>query len=131
MGYAKEKAKLESKVKRYKILCVFIVVTVLIGFCIFGFFIPPATWQYYFSLPSIETRQAGELRVHFLSVGQGDSTILEFPDGKVMLVDGGTNEKESVGTIMRYLNALKIKKIDMLVLSHADSDHCGGLKEVV
>lgn len=130
MSYAKEKAKIESRIKRYKILCTFIVVAVILGLCIFGFFVPPASWKYYFSLPTVEKRKAGEMRVHFLSVGQGDSTLVEFPDGKIMLVDGGLAEEESVGTVMRYLNALEIKKIDALVLSHADSDHSGGLKEV-
>lgn len=91
---------------------------------------PVETWKYSFALPKTETRQAGELRVHFLDVGQGDCEIVELPDGKILLIDGGAND-ESATRIMRYLNALKIDTIDYLLITHADSDHCGALQKVV
>ena len=70
------------------------------------------------------------MRVHFLSVGQGDCTLIEFPDGKTMLVDGGSPYGDSVKTVMRYLNALKIKTLDYVVATDTETNRCGALAEV-
>ena len=45
--------------------------------------------------PDISPRGEGELRVHFIGVGQGDCTLVEFPDGKTMIVDGGDEREET------------------------------------
>lgn len=58
----------------------------------------------------------------------GDSTLIVSPYGKTILIDGGEPEKN---TLIPYLLARKIKKIDYLVISHFDSDHVGGLLEVM
>ncbi len=106
--------------------------------CIFGIliaifcrFYPADSWKYYVHKPSVSTRKEGQLRMHFLDVGQGDCTIIEFPDGKTMIVDGGNGQEKTEKTVMRYINALKIKKFDYMVLTHADSDHCGTLDVVL
>ncbi len=104
--------------------CVFILVSVLL----FSFFVPPESWKYYVSTPKVGKRKAGELRIHFIDVGQGDSTLIELPDGKVMLIDGG--EEDAKKNLLRYLNALEIEKIDYLLVTHTDGDHCGSLEEV-
>ena len=70
------------------------------------------------------------MRVHFLSVGQGDCTIVEFPDGKTMLVDGGSPYGPSIDRVMRYLNALKIRTLDYVVVTGTQSERCGALSEV-
>lgn len=80
------------------------------------------------NLPKAYERQNGELAVHFVDVGQGDATVIEFPDGKTMLIDGGGEECTH---LLRYIRALKIKKFDYLMLSHPDTDHCGGLDDVL
>ena len=66
------------------------------------------TWKYYFGQPELSKRNEGELRVHFLDVGQGDSALVELPDGKILLVDGGDDLESTSTTIMRYLKALKV-----------------------
>ncbi len=130
MGYALEKKKRDAK-KRLVIFITFALVVVMVAvFSILSLIYPPATWKYYFSLPKIDAREEGEMRLHFLDVGQGDCILIELPDGKIMLIDGGNDEDSTKTTILRYLNALDIDKIDYLVATHADSDHCGSLDAV-
>lgn len=73
----------------------------------------------------------GKLTVTFLSVGQGDSSFIEFPDGATMLVDGGglNNPDFDIGerVIAPFLRSKGVKKLDYMVLSHAQQDHMGGL----
>jgi len=57
--------------------------------------------------------------------------LIELPDGKIALIDGGDDTKETEYAIMRYLYALDIETIDYLILTHADEDHCGALDTVV
>ncbi len=63
-----------------------------------------------------------ELALHFLDVGQGDCSIIQFPDGKNMVIDGGpVNAKQH---ILDYIsNKLAISEFDYLMLTHTDSDH--------
>ena len=75
--------------------------------------------------------QTGELKMHFLSVGQGDCTLLELPDGKKVMIDGGDGQKENDVCIENYLKTQKIKKLDYVILTHADQDHYGGLENVL
>lgn len=73
-----------------------------------------------------------ELNVHFVDVGQGDSTIVEFPDGKTMIVDGGENKKEVADKITGYIDSyLDIKYFDYAVVTHTDSDHLGSMDAVL
>ena len=129
MSYQADKTKADKKWKKFKGLVIGVVACLIIASIVFAAFFPPETWKYYVALPDVSKRKEGELRIHFLDVGQGDSTIIELPDGKVMLLDGGNSNASK--TILRYLNALDIDTIDYLVISHADSDHCGGLDTVV
>ena len=131
MGYAAEKEDVERRVKKVKRVVCIVLVILLAGLCIFAAFVPPPSWKYAFRLPKIEKRAEGELRVHFIDVGQGDASVIELPDGKVMLVDGGNGTGEATNSLMRYLNALNVKKIDYLLATHADADHCGGLDTVL
>ncbi|MBI3753465.1 MAG: DNA internalization-related competence protein ComEC/Rec2, partial [Deltaproteobacteria bacterium] len=72
------------------------------------------------------------LKVTFISVGQGDSALVEFPYGKRMLIDGGGSYSDDfdVGEriVAPFLWKNKIKKIDYIILSHPQADHMKGLK---
>ncbi len=131
MGYAAEKKQMSRKKKILFLVIAIFVGVLLIGLSIFSHFYPMQSWKYYFSLPNVATRKAGELRVHFLDVGQGDCTLVELPDNKILLIDGGNGSATNDKKIMRYLNALEIETIDYLVLTHADGDHAGGLDTVL
>lgn len=71
------------------------------------------------------------LRIYFIDVGQGDSTLIITPLNKKILIDGGGTEfgDYNVGekTLMPYLLARRIRKIDYIIISHFDTDHCQGL----
>lgn len=68
--------------------------------------------------------------VNFLSVGQGDSAFIIFPDGKTMLIDCGESDEENFNTISKYVDAAG-GMIDFLVLSHTDIDHTGGAADII
>ncbi|QOX78804.1 DNA internalization-related competence protein ComEC/Rec2 [Trichlorobacter lovleyi] len=77
----------------------------------------------------------GKLRMTFLSVGQGDATLIQLADGRTMLVDGGgylrdTGRDFGERYLVPALHGLKVKQIDILVLSHPHPDHLGGLPAV-
>jgi competence protein ComEC len=131
MGYRAQKEKVESKLKLVKRISLGILLVCLAALSVFSAFLPPNTWKYYVGKPNVGKRGAGEARVHFLDVGQGDCSLLELPDGKIMLIDGGDYQASTQKSIMRYLNALKIDVIDYLVITHADEDHCGSLDVVL
>jgi len=79
-----------------------------------------------------ERRHHGELRITFLSVGQGDSAVVEFPAGSVMVVDGGGlgGSTFDVGAriVGPYLWSRRIARVDYLVGTHPQWDHYGGLQ---
>ncbi len=73
-----------------------------------------------------------KLRVTFLDVGQGDAAVVELPDGKIMLIDGGINEPDMGRRVIApYLWSEGIRNLDYMVLSHPHSDHFGGLDYIV
>ncbi len=82
--------------------------------------------------PEVSSARNPRLRVTFISVGQGDAALIEFPRGKVMLIDGGGFKGNGFDTgrniIAPLLRYKKIKQIDYMVLSHAQLDHMGGFK---
>ena len=68
------------------------------------------------------------LKIYFIDVGQGDSTLIITPKGKKILIDGGEGKNE---ILLPYLLDRGINKIDYIIISHFDSDHCNGLIEVM
>lgn len=131
MRGAVEEGRRRYKKKRLIIagVCGFCILTLLlIAVLINSFVFPFRYFSTLVSLPSVSRRAEGELALHFIDVGQGDATLLELPDGKTMLIDGGS---EDCIDLLRYLRALKIKKLDYLILTHPDADHCGGLDDVL
>lgn len=60
-----------------------------------------------------------------LFVGQGDSILIQSPDGRNILVDGGS--KASGDKVVTFLKSKGVKKLDYVVATHPDADHIGGL----
>lgn len=68
----------------------------------------------------------GKLHVYFLDVGQGDAILVVAPDGRQILVDGGPSPTallNEVGAVLPFWD----RSIDLVVLTHPDSDHITGL----
>ncbi|GIO65324.1 ComEC/Rec2 family competence protein [Paenibacillus sp. JTLBN-2024] len=70
-----------------------------------------------------------KLKVYFLDVGQGASQLLVTPSGKTMLIDAGNNDKEQV--MLDYMKQYHISKLDVVIGTHPDADHIGGLDKVI
>ena len=86
----------------------------------------------------------GVLRFVFLDVGQGDATLLVFPDRRAFLIDAGglpaaplqdpmDGPAFDIGerVVSRVLRAFGVRSLDTFVLTHADPDHIGGSRAVV
>jgi competence protein ComEC len=72
----------------------------------------------------------GTLEIHFINVGQGDSTLVVGPTGETILVDTGDFRDEGA-YVIDYLESRGIDRIDALVSTHADADHIGGHAAVI
>lgn len=96
-----------------------LVVTCLIIFCV------SVAWS------AVRSRWQRDFVITFLSVGQGDSILVEFPGGKRMIVDGGIARKgyHDAGrrVVSPFLAYRRIRRLDYIVASHGQADHYGGL----
>lgn len=70
-----------------------------------------------------------ELKVVFLDVGQGDAVFIEAPNGVQVIVDTGPDQTvlHELGKVINFWD----RSIDLLVATHADSDHIGGMTDVL
>lgn len=76
--------------------------------------------------------EEGILTVHFIDCGQADACVIEFPDDKTMLIDAGEDGESSSGRVISYIKEqTDIKSFDYFVMTHSDSDHIGGVVDVL
>jgi competence protein ComEC len=74
------------------------------------------------------------IRVTFLDVAQGDSAVLELPEGQVVLIDGGAAYERfdmGQGVVAPFLWNKGIRTIDHVIATHPQLDHVGGLTWVI
>lgn len=69
-----------------------------------------------------------EVKIYFIDVGQGDSIFID-TSGFDVLIDGGT--RTAGVTVVEFLQGLNIMEVHLMVATHMDSDHIGGLIEVL
>ncbi len=68
-------------------------------------------------------------RVVFISVGQGDCTMVQ-SEGRTMLIDVGPVQRGKVSPALSHLRSLGVERVDLILLSHPDADHIGGLEQI-
>ena len=71
-----------------------------------------------------------EMIVHFVDVGQGDASIITFPNGQTMMIDAGPKARQNM--LLEYIRdnvktTSNNQVIDYLILTHPDADHSGGM----
>lgn len=96
-------------------------------------------WQPW--LRGLHTMGTGTLEVTAIDVGQGDSILVVLPQGQTILVDGGgrlvygrqrkSNLDIGEDVVSPYLWSRGIRRIDVIVATHAHQDHIGGLAALV
>ena len=74
------------------------------------------------------TASGEELTVHMIDVGQGDATLIRQGDA-AMLIDAGT--ADGGDAVVKYLKSLGIERLQLVVATHAHSDHIGGMTRVL
>lgn len=74
-------------------------------------------------------QSAGNLTVHFIDVGQGDSILVQLPNGKEVLIDGG--DRGWGDDVVEYLRSQGVEDLEMVVSTSPDADHLGGLLYVL
>ena len=74
-------------------------------------------------------KREGEVRVHFIDIGQGDSALIEGPTGKRVLIDSGPSQ--SGGALKAYLRAVGATELDMMINTHPHADHIGNAAALV
>jgi competence protein ComEC len=98
----------------------------ILAICILLFFHPP---HHYWP------NSGRSLRITYLDVGQGTATLIDYPSGKKVLIDGGGSSftKTSIGqrVIAPFLWQRGIQVIDAVVITHPDADHYNGLDFII
>lgn len=84
----------------------------------------------------LEVRHAppDAIEIHAIPVGQGDATLVRFPNGEVALIDaGGSTHGRDPGSriVVPYLRRVGVREVHRLVVTHPDHDHIGGLAAVI
>src|SRR5699024_3476135 len=70
-----------------------------------------------------------EMKIHYIDVGQGDSVLIETPKGKRILMDAGRPKQGK--HVLTYLKKRNIDSLDLVIATHPDIDHIGGLITVL
>ena len=76
----------------------------------------------------------GRLEIDFLPVGQGDAALLHTPGGRWILVDGGprvSGHDAGATIVVPFLRDVGVRRLSVVVSSHGDADHLGGLPAVL
>ena len=77
--------------------------------------------------------QKGQDKISFLDVGQGDCIALSLNRQDMILVDGGSSSKQDVGRyiIAPYIKSQGYQAVSAAVITHLDSDHYSGIRELL
>ena len=108
--------QLDRKQRRFKVCPILIGFLLLVNLCVWGVYFTQLRGDY--------------LQVVFLDVGQGDAILVQSPNGKYALIDGG-DEGKGKRAILPYLRMNGVLRLEMVFLTHYHKDHWGGIIEVL
>jgi beta-lactamase superfamily II metal-dependent hydrolase len=79
-----------------------------------------------------DRKQSAVLKIDMVDVQQGDGAVIETPDGRIVLVDGGDNQlfARYLAARFRRHTADDPKDIDCIIVTHGDADHFEGLARI-
>jgi competence protein ComEC len=78
--------------------------------------------------------RSGWLEIHFLQVGEGDAAVIRTPAGRWVLIDGGPltpGRDAGASVVVPFLRRIGARRLTVVVASHGDADHLGGLPAVL
>lgn len=81
----------------------------------------------YSSSPEYSYDGDGTVKMHFIDVGQSDSTLIEGPKANI-LIDTGDWQAEDV---VSYLESEGVETVDLMILTHLDADHIGQAGQII
>lgn len=121
---------MERGIKLRTVIIVVVSAVIAIALIVTNIYVPV---KYLFSYTVLRDGRAGEgvMRVKFVDVGYGDCIIVELPDGKNMVIDGGNGSGTNEARILKLLNKSGIDNIDYLVCTSVNGEQCGGLAEII
>ncbi len=76
---------------------------------------------------SLAFSQGQNLEIHIIDVGQGDAVFIRGTSGQSVMYDGGWRGRGA----FEYLKNLGVEEISLVIASHPDADHIGGLVEIL
>ncbi|MFN5366739.1 MAG: ComEC/Rec2 family competence protein [Bacteroidota bacterium] len=97
-----------------------------------GYICPPKSSGIKTANLFIPREQNKVLKVNFVDVQQGDGSVIESPDGKIILVDGGDNQLFARYLAARFRGSSETspQPVDCILVTHGDADHFSGLTEI-
>jgi len=95
-----------------------------------GYLISGITTGFILLLTFIWTQPDGKLHIVFCDVGQGDAAYIRFADGRDMLIDGGPDNGRVLTCLGKHMPFWD-RRINIVLMSHPQADHIGGLTEVI
>lgn len=102
---------------RRNLLFVFVILLLIFNFFVWGSVLA-------------EEKADNTLRVYFLNIGQGDATFIETPNGNQILIDGGRTDNKVLSELGEIME-LNDREIDLVLATHPDADHIGGIPSVL
>lgn len=91
--------------------------------------VPASGWAKDAAGTALREWKPGLLDVTVFDVGKADAILLKLPDGRYAMIDTGF--PETAPRLIKELKALKVKTIDLIVLTHFDRDHVGGYPHIL
>ena len=125
----------KSQKKKYKLIATIVFSAIFLTLCILYYVYSPylnnSKGEQESDFPIVfDANCIGDLEVHFINVGQGDSILIRTPDKTNILIDAGDNKTANKTHLLSYLDNLGITTLNYVIATHSDNDHIGGFADV-